>query len=299
MVQFQHEFKTLSSDYWKLDSGTRTTKNTKDQILEILTPNDQYLKSRSISRIRELYVRHQRGLISYEKVTVRELRSFAMQRGLTSTSTAKPTKAILKAQLEQADDDATFDRFSGLPPELRRQIYKQYFASFDESPKGASEPGGQPPITLVSKQTRLEALPLFYSCYRFRFSHIGRSTATLWYKKLFVHSTLVDNFARIRFLELSRFRYEQHYHILLWISISINLNDDECSTKISEALCLRGFENVKAAVDRVNGLLMLEPHSFVRSIAAREGWRKLQKSDLPVLHGMLKDAVQRASLQAA
>ena len=299
MVHFQHEFKTLSCEYWKLDSGTRTTKNTKDQILEVLTPNDQYLKSRSIARIRELYVRHQRGLISYEKVTVRELRSFAMQRGLTSTSTAKPTKAILKAQLEQADDDATFDRFSDLPPELRQQIYKQYFASFNNSPRGASEPGGQPPITLVSKQIRLEALPLFYSCYRFRFSPIGRSTANLWYNKLFVRSTLVDNFARIRFLELSRFRYEHHYHTLLWISISISLNEDECSTKISEAICLRGFENMKAAVDRVNGLLMLEPHSFVRSIAAREGWRKLQKNDLPVLHKLLKDAVQRASRQAA
>ena len=242
MAQFQHEFKTLRSDYWKLDSGTRTTKNTKNRILEVLTPNDQYIKSRSISRIRELYVRHQRGLISYEKVTVRELRSFAMQRGLTSTSTAKPTRAILKAQLEQADDDATFDRLSDLPPELRRQIYKQYFASFDNPPKGASEPGGQPPITLVSKQTRLEVLPLFYSCYRFRFSPTGRSTATLWYNKLFVRSTLVDDFARVRFFELPRFRYEQHYHTLLWTSISISLNDDECSTKISEALCLRGFE---------------------------------------------------------
>jgi hypothetical protein len=98
---------------------------------------------------------------------------------------------------------------------------------------------------------------------------------------------------------LSRFRYEQSYHTLFWISISISFNDDECSTKISEALCSRGLKNIKAAVDRVNGLLMLEPHSFVRSIAAREGWRKLQKNDLPVLHNMLEDAVRRASLQAA
>lgn len=38
----------------------------------------------------------------------------------------------LKAQLEQADEDATFDYFTSLPPELRERIYKLYFGSLGD-----------------------------------------------------------------------------------------------------------------------------------------------------------------------
>lgn len=86
-------------------------------------------------RLRELFVRHQRGLLSYEGLTVGELRLFVVQRGLSSTTAAKATAATLKARLEQADEDATFNWFTELPPEIRQQVFEQYFASRPGSQK--------------------------------------------------------------------------------------------------------------------------------------------------------------------
>ena len=296
MVQFQHESKPQISDYWKLDSGTKRFQNTKNAILRVLTPNDQYLKSKSIARIRELYIRHQRGLLSYERLTARELKSFVKQRGLTPTLTKKPSLAILRAQLEQADDDATFDRLFNLPPELREQIFKQYFASFDNSRgdllEDALEPGCQPPITLVSKQIRLEALPLFYSHFLFRFG-VHRFVSE-WLSQPFIRNTPASNFARIRFLDLSGF-YHVYRDTGYFIGFSISLDDDVCSTKVSEIDPRSNNKNkddMEAIAHNLNQILMLKPHTFVRGIAARTGMQKLQKTDMPELHDRLLSAVR-------
>lgn len=75
------------------------------------------------------------------------------------------------------------------------------------------------------------------------------------------------------------------------MSVSISLDDSECPTKISNVTCSLGRERVQAVVNQVEGLLTLEPHTFIRSIAVREGWQKLQKDDMWTLHRMLRDAV--------
>ncbi|GAB7330334.1 hypothetical protein MBLNU13_g01969t1 [Cladosporium sp. NU13] len=92
-------------------------------------------------RLRELFVRHQRALLSYEGLTVGELRLFVVQRGLSSTTAAKATAATLKARLEQADEDATFNWFTELPPEIRQQIFEQDFESLNKSRGVISRPG--------------------------------------------------------------------------------------------------------------------------------------------------------------
>lgn len=125
--------------------------------------------NRSTNRLRQLYVRHLHRFLSYEKLSARELRSFVKQRGLPKMATTKSTTATLRAQLEQADEDATFDRFSDLPPELRQRIFEHHFDSFDVPPKYVTRPGGQPPVIFASKQTGLEAPPLFYSRCQFGF----------------------------------------------------------------------------------------------------------------------------------
>jgi len=300
MVQFQHESKPQISDYWKLDSGTKRFQNTKDAILRVLTPNNQYLKSRSIARIRGLYIHHQRGLLSYERLTARELKVFVKQRGLTPTSNTKPTTAILRAQLEQADDDATFDRFSDLPPELRQQIFKQYFDSFDDSWMGMSPAGGQPPITLASRQTRVEALPLFYSRCHFRFHTPGLvadRSLDYWPSQRFVRNTPAAEFGCIRFLNLCDY-YCQYNGAVYYINISIDLEDDECSTRVSDVYSLGDGNDAdtEAIRDRPNQRLMLEPHTFIRGIAARAGRQKLQKTDMQDLDDRLWRAVFKALL---
>ena len=305
MVQLRHERKSLANDYWKLDSGKGRTKKTKEGLLHILKLNDEHSKVKTLKRLRELYVRQQRGLLSYERFTARELKSFVVQRGLLLTATTKATVATLRAQLEQADEDATFDRFSDLPAELRQQIFKQYFDSFDDSREGMSEPGGQPPITLVSRQTRLEALPLYYSRCHFRLYTGGHGRHLP--DSAFVSATPAHHFARIRFLNLSGFCCQ--YNLVIYkISISISLDDEECSTSVSEVAYDEDDDeyiddifdynkNWKMAMDSVNDMLRQEPHSVIRRIAARPGWQKLRRSDMPELNYWLSSAVERAVSQ--
>lgn len=146
------------NDYWKLDTGG-------DQILEDLrdflaTKKFSCKNTRALNRFLQLYVRCQRGLPSYEGLLAPELEHFLLQRGLTPAA-GKNIKAYqLKMQLEEADEEATFDRFSDLPPELRQNVYEMYFASFDNSSLPIN---CQPPITLASRMTRGESLPSFYS----------------------------------------------------------------------------------------------------------------------------------------
>lgn len=252
--------------------------------------------NRSTVRLRELYIRHQRGFLSYERLHIRELRLFVKQRGLPRTAI---TTAALRAQLEQADEDATFNRFSDLPPELRQQIFEHHFDSFDVSRNHLSTPGGQPPITLASRQTRLEALPLFYSRCRFNF----RFTVTVAGHGLhpcvqkFVSKTTAHNFARIRFLRLSGF-YGNHHVTRYTINILISLNEDQCFTKVSDVFPNGIIKHAMDVADRVNQSLMLEPHTFVRSIATRPGWQKLQKEDISEPHNKISSAILQALDQA-
>lgn len=169
----------------------------------------------------------------------------------------------------------------------------QYFDSFDDSQGDASEPGGQPPITLVSRQTRLEALPIFYSRFNIKFRCRGWHHSSNMINKMFIRNTGAYNFARIRFLKLSGFGYYDR-ETQLTMSISISLDDGECPTEISDNICYLGREHVQTIVDRVRSLLMLEPHTFIRSIAAREGRQTLQKNDMPILHSMLRNAALQA-----
>ena len=102
-----------------------------------------------------------------------ELRFYASERGLTVPFTA--TKNSIKAQLEQADDNATFDRFTELPPELRQIIFEYYMDSTlaNRRPKSIY----QPPLTMTSRMIREESLPLFYDCWDVELASEGPITS--------------------------------------------------------------------------------------------------------------------------
>ena len=192
--------------------------------------------------------------------------------------------------MEQADNDATFDRFPDLPSELRQQIFKHYFDSFDHSQ--ILEAGGQPPITLASRHTRLEALPLYYSQYCFTLDaayYSGRD----WSRQAFISETQAHHFARIRSLMASGFRYRYHDAVYT-IDISVSLNDAECSAKVLHISSDDDDGDTEVVANNVNRLLMQEPHAVVRRIASRAGWQKLRKTDMPELHYWLSSAVERA-----
>lgn len=128
MVHTYDRYKPARS--WMLDSGKRYSKRM--LLSDMEKAKFHAKKATSTARLRELFVRCQRGLLSYEGLPSRDLKRLVAQRGLPVTPDQKNTAvAVFKAQLEQADNEATFDRFSSLPPELRQTICTQYFKSLD------------------------------------------------------------------------------------------------------------------------------------------------------------------------
>lgn len=252
------------SEYWKLDSGQSKSNQS---LLEILTPKHRVYKNTGRTRLREIYSRHQRGLLSYEGVPACELQTFIIQRALAPAVDIKPTIANLKKLLELADDGAIFHRFSDLPPELRGKIYCHYFDSLHDehsSPLALARPiCGQPPITYACRQTRQEALPLFYSRCRFVLPTDSCKDNSIRLRRDaldLLHNTSADNVARIRFLAM-HIDISESLFCDCSVAITININDEHCSAKISdfefEGLLL-GRKHPERFVDRVNKLLVLE-----------------------------------------
>lgn len=103
--------------------------------------------------------RYQRGLMSYEGLSVSELQSLCKAKGLSSK--AKTVTRLARA-LEKADDNATF-RLLDLPPEIRTMIYELHFSDLADIHTSYV----QPPLALASRQLRAEALPLFLGCVTF------------------------------------------------------------------------------------------------------------------------------------
>lgn len=127
-------------------------------------PRDYYVNAARRERTIEVLHRFERGLLAYDRSSKSELRVFVRNRGLQDTIPATTLKPKMLALLEAADNAATFDRFLELPPELRLRVYELHFDSF-----GLVDIAEQPPIAMVSRIIRREALPLFYhiSCFTF------------------------------------------------------------------------------------------------------------------------------------
>ena len=96
MVQFHREDanRQTCNDYWQLDSGNRIRR--KNELLRLLAKTSTSVNGKNMTRLRELYIRQQRGLLSYEGLSARELRSFVTQRGLSLQANPKISLAMLK-----------------------------------------------------------------------------------------------------------------------------------------------------------------------------------------------------------
>ena len=210
MVQFKDTWRSSGrNEYWKLSDPEMMLARDLHGILE--DKNFAVLKRTTIERLRVHYARCQRGLLSYEGLPLRELKLFAAQRALSPIVDRRITVNVLKAQLEKADDEATFDRFSSLPPELRQIIYTLYFKSLDAGRRRSSTDRDQPPITTVSRDVRRESLPLFYQCcdvqiraplYESSGVQQDFTIALSPPSRSFISRTSAQNFARIRHVVL-------------------------------------------------------------------------------------------------
>lgn len=182
-------------------------------------------------RLRALYSRCQRGLMSYEGLSLNELKLYVAQRALPPILSQKKTVSILKAQLEQADDETTFSRFSDLPPEIRQIIYNLHFKFLDTC---TSTNKYQPPITLASRGIRHESLPLFYECCEFSVLTSGNRHAQKSFNmalhagvRAFVETTSAQNLARIRKMYI---RFDD-----LGITLRMNLENKATPIRVSRA----------------------------------------------------------------
>jgi hypothetical protein len=294
MVQIvDSKAKPSRRDYWKLDHGPSRSK----KALLLLMPSYRAYKSTDLARLRFLYFRCQRGLLSYEGLTASELKIFIEQRALPPGVDKRPTASNFKRVLELADDDATFDGFSNLLPELRLQIYEHYFDWLKDS----SNPicGGQPPITVASRQTRQEALSLFYSSCRFTLqAEVDQLTnpRPCYDAQNFLNKTSADNIACIRFLTLSLNGSRKLVVGKNFVTFEIDFTNDECGAKISSfdyEKCEYYTEDKTTVIDRANERLVLETQMRIWGVAARGGLMKAEKNDVSFLFDSTWSALQR------
>jgi hypothetical protein len=279
-----------SNRYWRLDSGkTLSARGLRSQLAH---RNFTTFKKSTKPRLRELYVRCQRESLSYEGMPLRELKLYAAQRGVTIPT--KATANVLKMLLGTADDDATFDRFSELPPEIRQIIFQHYYDSISVS-SWYTNCKHQPPITLASRTTRQESLPLFYEqtpCVinpgRVQLSRhlpqdIPYKLRPCQQTKLFTEATSVHNFARIKTLQLNFTDLQARMILDLR-----NKNNHVANFWIHREGFHRYSDDMQCK--RVEGLES-ELHEVVKGIVSREGPLKLRASDIEEVGGILRSAI--------
>ena len=266
MVQLYEDGTNGSNTYWKLDSGVALP--TRRLRIRISNMDFATLKKTTKSRLRELYIRLQRGLICYEGLPYRELRLFASQRALAVSNGAKPDSfKTLKGLLEKADDDATFERFSELPPELQQIVFLHYFDSLVVRKVRYKQ---QPPITLVSRKLREASLPLFYERCEFTIGAVG-DLRTIPCKLVpdihaapFLQNTAIEHFARIKSLNL------KFHNLGVYIQLDLHNKDNPVvSAQVSRSAGEVGDERF------FSGL-----RALAMGIVAREGPLKLRMSDI-------------------
>ena len=280
MVQFFNcRTSRYARDYWMLHSG---------EVLSVRTLRDELqrqdfpvMKSTTDKdRLRALYARCQRGLMSYEGLSLNELKLCVAQRALPPILDQKRTVSVLKAQLEQADDGTTFSRFSDLPPEIRQIIYNLYFKFIDTC---GSRQKYQPPITLASRGIRHESLPLFYECCEFSVHTSGDSHAQQSFNmalhtraRAFVEATSAQNFAHIRMMRIC-------FNDLM-IYLQMDLTNKATPITILWYTKIRYPQDPDQTHEKRKGRLSAELCKIGLRIATREGPLKLRKSDLELLH---------------
>jgi hypothetical protein len=280
MVQLNDTFRWRPkgpNDYWELGDGSG---HTVTELFNLLKARKFSCNTRGRARLCELYVRYQRGLLSYEGLPLSELELYATQRGLPLIPTADGreliTTGMLKARLEHADDNATFERLAYLPPEPRTKIFVLYFNALDRSsPRYISK--YQPPLTLVSRQTRRESLPLFYGCCSFSMHVIygvvrgHPTTAFNIATDKFVAAT-AQNFACIRKLRLTFPTFGGDFSGKVYIKPDLTNNDDPLRGYSFQAYLNENLQNTSTCLS--------ELRAKTKAIAARPGTTNLRVSNI-------------------
>jgi hypothetical protein len=182
--------------------------------------------------------------------------------------------------LEAADDaDHALEaareshKFSELPPELKNRVYTYYFKSLGKVPPRFA----LPPLCKVSRQLRLESTGLFFEHCAFIVALKPLYRPEDWHDEARLHyHTEVARFN----IPTSTFACIKHLHIELrhspiespFLAYSVDLADGRC------AQSSRGYPNREGSQHDQNQSNQ-HVRNLVKSITAREGQAKLEKSD--------------------
>lgn len=272
-------------NYWKLDSAYRCQKRGLRKRLEESGHSAITSGCGTTARLRLLYIRRQRGLLSFEGLPLHELRHYANLRGILVDPDA--TATIVKAQLEKADNEATFNSFTELPPEIRQIIFQYYYESL---PSHRCAPRKyQPPITMASRMIREESLPLFYD-YCGHLKIFSDGPVAVPYKlspstsaARVLQSTPTHLLGRIKSLRLNFFN--------LGCNVPIDLRN--CDEPIGNVIINReGYSNrswnATGATEARRQHVISALRTLAASIAARPGPLKFRTSDIDDMGEMLR-----------
>lgn len=273
--------------YWKLE----TVAYLKDARLQEEFYRLKLYRNPRLNRQRkvELYARAQRGFLPYDIYSLFELKGFAKSRKI-SLPHGRLSASVLIQQLERADDNATFSRFSDLPPELRQVVFEWYFVSISqEFPLLTFK---QPHVTMVSRLFRKEALPLFYRLCTFELEimtcqsfpqdlyRVKKRPACVFEGHSY---DFIENISMVDIQLINRlaitvqlFSFQQYVRLVLDF-------EGECSVSVQNASIRPGDEWMPRRLADKLGFV-------VRRVAEREGIHKLKKADV----GRLLGAVDRA-----
>jgi hypothetical protein len=283
--------RTGTSSYWELSVGDLLNKE--DLHSRLYWNNFHVLKSTKVARLRELYVRSQRGMRSYEGVSRKELEHIIAERRILIPELGWANMEDLKRKLEQYDDEHnTFHRFLDLPPELRERIYTLYFNNYDED----DSPKCQPPISCASRIVRREALPLFYECCLFsiraatgiredlkpinegqNITDVLSSDSAAFMKSISAH-----NLGRLRWLRLNLLGCE--------LQLMLYANDQKDPIHVSTPYKVDLECNGNKAKHERRERMFSEARAIALNVAGREGPLKLREGDLGKMYEIVQIA---------
>lgn len=155
-------YRSTYDEYWKIANWTENWVEKRELTDELRQHGYKVPSSANKKTLVESNARCQQGFLSYHGCQPKELMVFCAQRHIEIPDGRKAKKAQLVHALQAADEKKDFPRFMELPPELRVQIYTDYFSSL-----GSLDQPVHPPISKVSRLLRQESLPLFYAKSRF------------------------------------------------------------------------------------------------------------------------------------
>lgn len=286
-------------EYWRLGDAHV---NSVSELKERLRDAKFYFKSKARQvRLEELFLRSERGLLSYDNCELHELQQFCRQRQLHSGKTQGDAVGILEA----ADEEATFERLLDLPPELRNRIYSFYLESL-----GPLELPIPPPLTRVSRQLRRETLLLFFqSCTLYLLiSGSGQLHLLEWVLEdilpEYSMSDIATTFSRLPIEFLGNIR---RLHVIGPVSTSkdfwaygewiveLGVGDDGIRISAGEARCAHehiddGLQKFEEKMREIQDLLETE----LKGIMVREGNEKLQRGDFDLLKRTFESTYHKA-----